>query len=120
MFACSRSFQFYLFAVDIEALLFDLCRVLVDLDFDLAIGRLASRCRLPRDRFVQVLLDDAWNRRYECGQISTADYHQHLCDHGGLQMDLAEFHESWSAILLPDLIVPEGLLAHLKQRYPLI
>src|SRR5262249_2019705 len=88
--------------------------------FDLAIDQLVSRTRLPRDRFVEVLLDDDWNRRYECGDISTVEYHQHLCDHGDLRMDLEEFLESWSAILLPDLIVPEALLAHLKDRYPLI
>jgi putative hydrolase of the HAD superfamily len=35
-------------------------------------------------------------------------------------MELDEFHETWSAVFLPDLIVPERLLANLKQRYPLI
>jgi FMN phosphatase YigB (HAD superfamily) len=35
-------------------------------------------------------------------------------------MDLAEFHETWSSVFLPDLLVPEALLANLRQRYPLI
>ena len=104
----------------IEALLFDLGKVLIDLDFDLGMERLAARCDLPRERFEAVLLDDKWIRRYECGEISTAEYHHYLRKHGRLQMELAEFHESWSAIFLPGLIVPERLLARLKQRYPLI
>jgi glucose-1-phosphatase len=106
--------------VEIEALLFDLGRVLIDLDFGLGIDRLVSRCDLPRERFEEILRDDKWNRRYECGVISTAEYHRHLCEHGGLQMELEEFHASWSAILLPGLIIPEQVLAALKQRYPLI
>jgi len=106
--------------VKIEALLFDLGKVLIDLDFDLGMERLAARCDLPRERFEEVLLDDKWIRRYECGEISTAEYHHYLRKHGRLQMELAEFHESWSAIFLPGLIVPERLLARLKQRYPLI
>ena len=101
-------------------MLFDLGKVLIDLDFTLGIDRLASRCDLPRERFEQVLRDDSWNRRYECGFISTAEYHRHLCEHGGLQMELDEFHDSWSAILLPGMIFPERLLVALKQRYRLI
>ena len=104
----------------IEALLFDLGKVLIDLNFDLAMERLAARCALPRRRFEEVLLDGNWIRRYECGEISTAEYHRYLCQRGRLQMELAEFQESWSAIFLPGLIVPEQLLANLKQRYPLI
>jgi putative hydrolase of the HAD superfamily len=106
--------------VEIEGLLFDLGKVLIDLDFALGIDRLASRCDLPRERFEAILLDDSWNRRYECGAISTVEYHRHLCEHGGLRMELEEFNESWSAILLPGMIFPERLLAGLKQRYSLV
>jgi len=106
--------------VKIEALLFDLGKVLVDLDFGLGMERLAARCELPRERFEEILLDDGWIRRYERGEISTAEYHRYLCKHGRLRMNLVEFHESWSAIFLPGLIVPEQLLAGLKQRYRLI
>jgi HAD superfamily hydrolase (TIGR01509 family) len=35
-------------------------------------------------------------------------------------MDIDEFLQAWSAVFLPELIVPEALLAALKQRYPLI
>jgi glucose-1-phosphatase len=106
--------------VNIEALLFDLGRVLIDLDFEGGMARLAARCDLPRDQFEEVVLDQEWIRRYECGEISTAEFHDYLCRHGRLRMALDEFHESWSAILMPGLILPERLLANLKQRYPMI
>jgi putative hydrolase of the HAD superfamily len=104
----------------IEALLFDLGRVLIDLDFEPAMAQLAARSAIPRAQFEQVLLDNGWIRRYERGEISTAEYHGYLCRSGALQMDLDEFQQSWSAIFLPQPIVPESLLAHLKRRYPLI
>jgi HAD superfamily hydrolase (TIGR01509 family) len=106
--------------VKIEALLFDLGKVIVDFNFDLGLERLAGRCGLPLEDFKKVLFDKAWIRPYERGEITTAEYHRHLCETGLLQMDLAEFRESWSAVFMPDLLIPESLLENLGERYPLI
>ena len=104
----------------IEALLFDLGKVLVDFDFDLGMKRFAARTSLAPAEFKAVILEQRWVRRYEHGDISSADYHRYLLDHGKLDMSLDEFHEAWSSVFLPDPIVPERLLASLKTRYPLI
>ena len=104
----------------IEALLFDLGKVLVDFNFDLGMQRFASRSRLEREAFARVLFDEAWLPRYERGEISSAQYHRHLCDTGGLDMCLEEFHNSWSSVFLPDLLIPESVIAGLSERYPLI
>jgi putative hydrolase of the HAD superfamily len=106
--------------VAIEALLFDLGKVLVDFNFELGMRRFAERCAVPQERFEEVLRNPHWVRRYEQGEISSADYLRYLQEEGTLQMDLDEFHETWSSVFLPELIVPERLLDHLKQRYPLI
>lgn len=82
--------------------------------------RLAGSSTLSRAEFERRLFDHNWIRRYERGEISTADYYQHLRQNAGLGMSLEEFYEAWSSVFLPDLIVPETLLGHLKQRYPLI
>ena len=104
----------------IKALLFDLGKVVIDFNFELGMERLAGRCGLPPDQFKQVLFDKAWIRPYERGEITTEQYHRYLCEAGQLRMDLAEFHDSWSAVFLPDLLVSEKLLAHLGDRYPMI
>ena len=104
----------------IEALLFDLGKVLVDFDFDLGIKRFAARTPLSLDQFKSIVLEQNWVRQYEHGQISSADYHRYLIDHGKLDMTIDEFHDAWSSVFLPGLIVPERLLATLKARYPLI
>jgi FMN phosphatase YigB (HAD superfamily) len=106
--------------VKIEALLFDLGKVLVDFNFDLGMQRFASRSGLDRLAFEQVLFDAAWLPPYERGEISSVQYHRHLCESGKLDMGLDEFHASWSSVFLPDLLVPEALIAHLSERYPLI
>jgi putative hydrolase of the HAD superfamily len=104
----------------IEALLFDLGKVLVDFDFDLGMKRFAARTALSFEEFKSIILDHTWVRRYEHGEISTADFHQYLREHGRLEMNLLEFHEAWGSVFLPGLIVPKELLASLKARYPLI
>jgi HAD superfamily hydrolase (TIGR01509 family) len=104
----------------IEALLFDLGKVLVDFDFELGMRRFNARTSLAPEEFKSIILEQTWVRRYEHGDISTADYHRYLREHGKLEMSIEEFHEAWSAVFLPGLIVPEQLLANLKRRYPLI
>jgi FMN phosphatase YigB (HAD superfamily) len=106
--------------VKIEALLFDMGKVILDFNFELGMEKLAGKCGLPPEEFKKVLFDKDWIRPYERGEISTIDYHRHLCEAGQLRMDLADFHETWSSVFLPDLLVPEALLADLRQRYPLI
>ena len=104
----------------IKALLFDLGKVVVDFNFELGLERLVGNCGLPLEEFKNVLFDKEWIRPYERGEISTAEYHRHLCEAGQLRMDLATFHDSWSSVFLPDLLVPEELLSELGQLYPLI
>jgi HAD superfamily hydrolase (TIGR01509 family) len=104
----------------IEALLFDMGKVVVDFDFELGMRQFAAKTSLTREEFELVIWDKHWIRRYERGEISTTEYHQHLCERGKLCMDIQEFEAAWSAVFLPDLLLPEQLLKNLQQRYPLI
>jgi glucose-1-phosphatase len=104
----------------IEALLFDLGKVFIDFDFELGMRQFVAKTSLSREEFERVIWDKRWIRRYERGEISTAEYHRHLCETGKLCMALEEFEQAWSDVFLPDLILPELLLLDLKQRYPLI
>ena len=104
----------------IETLVFDLGKVLVDFDFDRGMDRFARRCALSRDHLATVIRNEEWLQRYECGEIGSAEYLEYLRNNGGLQMDLAEFHESWSSVFLPDLLVPEEFLGHLRRSYSLV
>jgi glucose-1-phosphatase len=106
--------------VKIEAILFDLGKVVVDFNFERGMERLTGNCGLPPEEFRRVVFDKAWIRPYERGEISTEAYHRYLCEAGQLRMELTEFNESWSSVFLPGLLIPEALLADLSRRYPLI
>jgi len=82
--------------------------------------KLVAGSSLPRPEFEKQLFNHDWIRRYERGEITTAEYHRHLQEEGGLRLSLTEFHDAWSSVFLPGLIVPEEFLGHLKQRYPLV
>lgn len=104
----------------IEAILFDLGKVIIDFNFDTGIQALHSCCSISRDQLEDVLWDEKWIRRYERGEISTRDFHAYLCASANLKMELPQFCETWSSVFLPDLIISENLLAALKGNYPLI
>jgi glucose-1-phosphatase len=106
--------------VKIEAILFDLGKVIIDFNFEAGLQALQAYCPSSREKLEDALWDKNWIRRYERGEISTADFHSHLCRSAGLRMELSKFCETWSSVFLPDLIVSEQLLATLKKRYPLI
>ena len=104
----------------IEAILFDLGKVLIDFNFRTGVEALHASCAISRDRFEEVLWDETWMRRYERGEISTNEFHSYLCESASLEMGLPEFLQTWSSVFLPDLLVSEELLVSLKRNYPLI
>jgi FMN phosphatase YigB (HAD superfamily) len=106
--------------VKIEAILFDLGKVLVDFNFETGVQALHGACSISRDRLEEVLWDETWIRRYELGEISTGEFHSYLCETAALKMDLAGFREVWSSVFLPGLLVSERLIAALKRKYPLL
>jgi glucose-1-phosphatase len=106
--------------VKIEALLFDLGKVLIDFNFETGVQALHASCSISRDRFEEVLWDETWIRSYERGEISTEQFHEYLCKTAKLSMPLPHFRETWSSVFLPGLMVSEELVASLKQKYPLI
>jgi putative hydrolase of the HAD superfamily len=106
--------------VKIEALLFDLGKVLIDFNFETGVQALHRACSISRDRLEEVLWDETWICRYERGEISTGEFHSYLCETAALKMDLTGFREVWSSVFLPGLLVSERLLAALKRKYPLI
>ena len=104
----------------IEAILFDLGKVLVDFNFEIGLQALHAASSISRSRLDEVIWDGNWICRYERGEISTSDYHAYLCQTADLTMDLSDFCRTWSSVFLPEPIVSENLLTALKRNYPLI
>jgi putative hydrolase of the HAD superfamily len=106
--------------VKIEAILFDLGKVLIDFNFETSVQALHAACSISRDQFEDVLWDEDCIRRYERGEISTREFHRYLCDNANLKMALPDFCQMWTSVFLPDLLLSENLLAALRRKYPLI
>lgn len=104
----------------IDALLFDLGKVLIDFNFETGVQALHAACSISREQLDDVLWDETWIRRYEQGEITTAEFHRYLCETADLNMAISEFRRTWSSVFLPDPLVSEDLLRALKRRYPLI
>jgi len=104
----------------IETILFDLGKVLIDFTLDPLLISLTARCSKPAPQFEKVLRDTELAHRYETGAITTEQFHRHLCEAGGLQMDILAFRNIWCSIFRADLLVSERLLEILSRRYPLI
>ena len=104
----------------IEALLFDLGKVVLNFDFESGIQALHACCSISRERLEDILWDEAWIRRYERGEISTMEFHSYLRDTATLEMDFPQFCATWSSVFMPEPILSEKLLANLKRRYPMI
>jgi glucose-1-phosphatase len=106
--------------VKIEALLFDLGKVLIDFNFATGVQALHASCSISRDRLEEVLWDETWICSYERGEISTTQFYEYLCKTANLSMPLPHFQEIWSSVFLPGLMVSEELITALKRNYPLI
>ena len=104
----------------VEALLFDLGKVIVDFDLRPMLGILCQNSSKPAAEFESVFRNVDLLRSYETGRITTAQFHEHLCRNGGLQLDFSSFRKIWSGVFHPEILISEDLLKELKRRYPMI
>ena len=107
----------------IEALLFDLGRVVIDLDQTRVHSRWAELARVPlgdvaalvRER---ILGSEAYCR-HERGEISDAQFFAHLRQQLQLALSDAQFLDGWNGIFIGEIPGIRHLLASLQGRLPL-
>jgi putative hydrolase of the HAD superfamily len=86
----------------IRAVIFDLGRVLVDIDVSKGIFALfAERFSDDPKAVMQKLSADELMNRYNAGQISPEQFHKALCDKFGLRITFQRFAQLWCDILSP-------------------
>jgi glucose-1-phosphatase len=102
-----------------DALLFDLGRVVLDVDFNKALERWAGHAGCaPADLVARFSPDDAY-KRHETGAISDAEFFAALRSSLGIELSDAEFIEGWNAIFVGEMPGIAPLLARAAQRLPL-
>jgi FMN phosphatase YigB (HAD superfamily) len=87
----------------VQALLFDLGGVVLDIDFNRAFEHWQPVSRLSLEEIRAGFRFDAAYQQHERGEISAAQYFAHLCDRLQLQHGHARVAEGWNAIFLGEI-----------------
>jgi putative hydrolase of the HAD superfamily len=102
-----------------DALLFDLGRVVLDIDFGRALNCWAGHAGCePAHLIGRFSPDDAY-KRHERDEISDAEFFAALRASLGIEVTDAQFLEGWNAIFAGEMPEIEPLLARAARRLPL-
>ena len=102
-----------------DALLFDLGRVVIDIDFGKALTCWAGHAGCaPADLAARFVREESY-RHHEVGQIEDAAYFQSLRDSLGIGISDAQFLEGWNAIFAGEMPGIAPLLKRAATRMPL-
>jgi putative hydrolase of the HAD superfamily len=102
-----------------DALLFDLGRVVIDIDFGRALACWAGHAGCePEDLIRRFAVDDAY-KRHERGEISDEAFFAGLRASLGINASDAQFLEGWNAIFVGEMPDIPPLLARAARRLPL-
>jgi FMN phosphatase YigB (HAD superfamily) len=102
-----------------DALLFDLGRVVIDIDFGKALACWAGHAgRAPADVAARFVREESY-RHHEVGQIEDAAYFQSLRDSLGIGISDGQFLEGWNAIFAGEMPGIAPLLKRAATRMPL-
>jgi glucose-1-phosphatase len=103
----------------IDALLFDLGNVVIEIDFNRAVAHWATHARceesLIRDRFRH---DDAYDQ-YERGKIALNAYFSALRTNLGIDIADSHLRDGWNAILVGAMTGISDVLASAAECFPL-
>ena len=102
-----------------DALLFDLGRVVLDIDFNRTLRCWAGHAGCDPGHFVGRFARDELYRRHEKGEISDAAFFAGLRNSLGVELSDAQFLEGWNAIFAGEIPGVHQLLARAAGRLPL-
>jgi glucose-1-phosphatase len=103
----------------IRAIIFDIGRVVINLDIHKAQVGLAKGLTLtPEEIWSAIQKDPRWPDWQE-GRMSPRDWHLHLCQRLSMTLDFDQFTKVWNSTLDPQPILPDSFFAHLAKSYRL-
>jgi glucose-1-phosphatase len=102
-----------------DALLFDLGRVVLDIDFSRAFSCWGRHAGCEPEKLVGRLSLGELNHRHERGEISDAEYFAGQCAAMGIALSDAQFLEGWNAIFAGEMPGIAQALARAAKKLPL-
>lgn len=104
----------------IKTVIFDLGRVIVPFDLARGYAALQPYCPYPAEDIPRRLAATDLVYRFEAGQISPEVFVEQFSLMLGLRVGYDTFRQLWSAIFLPETIIPEPMLAGISERYRML
>jgi FMN phosphatase YigB (HAD superfamily) len=102
-----------------DALLFDLGRVVLDIDFSRALACWAGHAGCELTHLIGRFSQNDIYKRHERGEIADAEFFAALRASLGIDVSDAQFLEGWNAIFAGEMPEIAGLLARAARRLPL-
>lgn len=106
-------------AGSIDALLFDLGRVVLDIDFTRVLQVWSHHAGIDQNDIVARFRRDDVYMRHECGEISDDAFFAHLRDALAIDLTPTQFLEGWNAIFVGEMPGIAELLPRAARRWPL-
>ena len=104
----------------LKTLIFDLGKVIVPFDFKRGYDRMAPLCSYSPAEIPERLRTCDLVYRFETGEVDPQDFVKELCAIPELNCTFEDFREIWGSIFLPETLIPEEMLASLRERYRLL
>ena len=104
----------------VKALLFDLGRVLVNVDYDMGYSRMAALAGLTLEEVRDRLRDSRLAYAFESGLMPSSEFVSRVCELMGVSPSFEEFAEIWYSVFHEGPIIPEEFIAGLHERYRLV
>lgn len=101
-----------------EALLFDLGGVLLEIDFDRAIGAWAPYSALPADVLRKTFKHDVQYERHERGEITAMEYFAYLATTLRLTASFEQIEQGWNAIYVGEILQTRELVESMRRVLP--
>ena len=102
-----------------DALLFDLGRVVIDIDFVQVVSRWAAHASCAPEHLAARFVRDEIYHGHERGTVSDAAFFAHLRAQLGIDISDAQFLEGWNAIFVGPMPGIAPLLARAAENVPL-
>lgn len=103
----------------VQALLFDLGGVLVELDWEAVFAYWAGRCGADPAALRERFAFDAAYERHERGEIAAGEYFEALRARLGIALPDADFHAGWNRVFAREIAPTVALLRRIDPRMPL-